>query len=82
LPTVPFWASACGAVLFAIGFWMMHAALFENSFAAPIVGDQSGRGQTLIDTGMYSRVRHPMYTGLLLFMVGIALWLQSYASVP
>jgi protein-S-isoprenylcysteine O-methyltransferase Ste14 len=26
-------------------------------------------------------VRHPFYVGLLLFLIGLALWLESYASV-
>ncbi|MGA2475893.1 MAG: isoprenylcysteine carboxylmethyltransferase family protein [Terriglobia bacterium] len=45
------------------------------------------RRQTVIDTGVYSIVRHPMYAGDVLLMVGIPLWLESYpaallASVP
>jgi protein-S-isoprenylcysteine O-methyltransferase Ste14 len=47
----------------------------------PIVEDQTERGQTLVDTGLYAVVRHPLYLGMLPFMAGIALWLESYASV-
>jgi protein-S-isoprenylcysteine O-methyltransferase Ste14 len=56
-------------------------ALFQNAFAAPIVKDQSKRGQVLIDTGLYGHIRHPFYLGNLLFFTSIALWLESYASV-
>lgn len=55
--------------------------LFQNAFAAPIVKDQSERGQVLIDTGLYGCIRHLFYLGNLLFFIGIALWLESYASV-
>ena len=59
----------------------MVTALWQNAFATPIVGDQSERDQTLIDTGLYGRIRHPLYLGLLFFLAGLALWLESYASV-
>lgn len=48
--------------------------------AAPIVGDQSERGQTLVNTGLYGWVRHPMYAGHLLFLLGLPLWLGSLAA--
>jgi protein-S-isoprenylcysteine O-methyltransferase Ste14 len=35
----------------------------ENAFAAPVVKHQDERRQTVIDTGVYSVVRHPMYKG-------------------
>ena len=57
------------------------AAIYENSFAAPIVEDQTDVGQVLIDTGPYARVRHPLYLGFLPFVAGISLWLESYTSL-
>jgi protein-S-isoprenylcysteine O-methyltransferase Ste14 len=45
------------------------------------VGDQSERGQVLIDTGLYSRVRHPMYFGHLFLLLGLSLWLESYLGL-
>lgn len=81
LPPPHFTVSVCGAALFLAGFGILITALFQNAFAVPIVRDQSERGQVLIDTGLYSRVRHPMYFGFLLFLIGIALWLESYASL-
>jgi protein-S-isoprenylcysteine O-methyltransferase Ste14 len=62
-------------------FGIVMVALFQNAFAAPIVKDQSKRGQVLIDTGLYGHIRHPFYLGNLLFFTSIALWLESYASV-
>jgi protein-S-isoprenylcysteine O-methyltransferase Ste14 len=37
--------------------------------------------QTVVDTGPYARVRHPSYTGLLLFYLGLGISLDSYLSV-
>jgi protein-S-isoprenylcysteine O-methyltransferase Ste14 len=81
LPPPYFTVSVFGAALFLAGFGIIITALFQNAFAVPIVRDQSERGQVLIDTGLYARVRHPMYFGFLLFLIGIALWLESYASL-
>ena len=55
-------------------------AIYQNAFATPIVKDQSDRGQTLVDTGAYSHIRHPMYSGMLLWLAGLALWLESIAA--
>ena len=38
-------------------------------------------GQTVVDTGPYARVRHPSYTGLLVFYLGLGVCLDSYLSV-
>jgi len=80
LPAPPVWLSVLGAVLSLVGYAVMWTSLFQNAFAAPIVKDQSERGHVLIDTGLYGRVRHPFYLGILLFLLGLALWLESYAS--
>ncbi len=73
--------STSGAILYFLGFSVVSLALYQNAYAAPIVRDQRDRGQVLVDTGLYGRIRHPMYLGALLFLVGIALWLESYPSV-
>ncbi len=72
--------SIFGAVLFLVGYGVVLTAMFQNAFAAPIVKDQSERGQVLIDTGLYGRIRHPFYLGMLPFFLGLGLWLESYAS--
>lgn len=45
-------------------------------FAAP------RRSGTLITSGIYSRVRHPMYTGVILMFLGYLLFFGSLFSVP
>ncbi|MDH3672849.1 MAG: isoprenylcysteine carboxylmethyltransferase family protein [Gammaproteobacteria bacterium] len=80
-PLPHFVVSAFGAILFFSGYGILTLALFQNEFSVPVVRDQSERGQVLIDTGLYGYVRHPFYLGFLLFLVGISLWLESYASV-
>lgn len=70
-----------GAILSLAGFAIILAVIYQNSFAIPIVEDQSDRAQVLVDSGLYARLRHPMYLGILLFHAGLALWLESYASL-
>jgi protein-S-isoprenylcysteine O-methyltransferase Ste14 len=81
LPTPQFAVSVCGGVLSLVGFAIVIAATYQIAFAIPIVEDQTERGQVLIDTGPYAYLRHPMYFGVLPFLAGIALWLESYASL-
>jgi protein-S-isoprenylcysteine O-methyltransferase Ste14 len=80
LPRPPIWVSSLGMVLLVVG-WLVIALVFrENAFAVPVVRHQTERKHTVVDTGVYSVVRHPMYAGIILFNVGIALWLESYAA--
>lgn len=74
--------SALGAILCACGYALITWTIFTNSFAIPIVEDQSEQGQILIDTGPYAIIRHPMYLGIFPFLAGLGLWLQSWASLP
>ncbi|MDJ0867344.1 MAG: methyltransferase [Myxococcota bacterium] len=81
LPPPPLAVSGIGAALALGGYGLIWVTLFQNAFAAPIVRDQTARGQVLIDTGPYARIRHPFYLGLLVFLLGLGLWLESTTSV-
>jgi protein-S-isoprenylcysteine O-methyltransferase Ste14 len=72
--------SGLGLLLFIAGWWMIAFSFKENTFAAPVVKHQVERHQTVVDTGVYSFVRHPMYAGAVLLMIGMPLWLESYAA--
>jgi protein-S-isoprenylcysteine O-methyltransferase Ste14 len=45
-----------------------------------VVKHQAEREHRVVDTGVYAVVRHPMYAGIFIFNVGMALWLESYAG--
>src|SRR5262249_31836629 len=70
-----------GAVLIPIGFIIVWLTFRENSFAAPVVKIQNERGQRVISTGPYRIVRHPMYAGGLLYMIGMPLLLGSWLGL-
>lgn len=77
LPRLPLWLEVCGGVLLLLGSVFMFRALADNTFASQLVRIQNERGQQVIDTGVYSLVRHPMYFGASLWFVGSAFLLGS-----
>ena len=44
------------------------------------VRHQEERGHSVVTTGPYRIVRHPMYAGLAALMLGMGLWLGSWAA--
>jgi len=76
-PAFPLWLRALGTVLLVISIVFIFEALRENTFASPVVKMQKERGQTVVSTGMYGVVRHPMYAGALLLFVAGPLLLGS-----
>ena len=73
----PPWAQVIGAVLIVGAFWGWVGVLRANSFASVKVRVQQERGQTVISTGPYAIVRHPMYGYVLPLLVGTPLLLGS-----
>ncbi|GFG73621.1 methyltransferase family protein [Mycobacterium botniense] len=65
-----------GDVLVAVGLGVVMVVVMQNSYAAATVQVESG--QKLVSTGLYRVVRHPMYAGNVVTMVGIPLALGSY----
>ncbi len=65
-----------GDVLVAVGLGTAMLVVIQNSYAAATVRVEAG--QKLAATGLYGLVRHPMYTGNVILMVGIPLALGSY----
>jgi protein-S-isoprenylcysteine O-methyltransferase Ste14 len=82
---MPLWLNGLGGALVIGGFLAVLRVFRENSFAAPVVRVQTERAQRVIDTGPYALVRHPMYAGALLYLLGMPLLLGSWfglAAVP
>ncbi|MET0271738.1 MAG: isoprenylcysteine carboxylmethyltransferase family protein [Phenylobacterium sp.] len=79
LPAPPPPVAALGAAVSMTGVAIAFLAVAQNQFAAPTV--QSEADQTVIDTGLYGVIRHPLYTGNLLSFAGMAVWLGSYAAL-
>jgi protein-S-isoprenylcysteine O-methyltransferase Ste14 len=65
-----------GDVLVAVGLGMSMLVVHQNSYAAATITVEAE--QPVVDTGLYGVVRHPMYVGALIMMVGMPLALDSY----
>ncbi len=72
---VPTTICVLGDVLVAVGLGVVAMVIIQNSYAASTVRVQAG--QTVVSTGLYGLVRHPMYTGNVIMLIGIPLALGS-----
>ncbi|PPQ19133.1 Protein-S-isoprenylcysteine O-methyltransferase Ste14 [Bradyrhizobium shewense] len=75
---MPVALQAFGLALFLASTLFTMWVFRENSFAAPVVKLQAERAQRVISTGPYAHVRHPMYSGMVLFFAGVPLLLGSW----
>jgi protein-S-isoprenylcysteine O-methyltransferase Ste14 len=74
--SVPTAVVLIGDVLAAVGLGLTMVVVLQNNYAAANVTVEAG--QKVVSTGLYGLVRHPMYFGALIFMVGTPLALGSY----
>jgi protein-S-isoprenylcysteine O-methyltransferase Ste14 len=75
---MPVWLQMVGAILLLCSFYLFFLTFRENSYLSPAVRVQTDRGQTVVATGPYQYVRHPMYATALIFLVGTTLLLGSW----
>ncbi len=62
-----------------IGLIIMDIAMVQNAYASKVL--DINKDQKLIDTGLYSHVRHPLYSGAVLMMLGLPIALGSWISL-
>lgn len=74
--SVPTAICLVGDVLVAVALGLGMLVVIQNSHAAATVRVEAD--QKVISTGLYGLVRHPMYTGNVIMLVGIPLALGSY----
>lgn len=73
---VPLGVVASGDVLVVVGFYLISRVYRENTFTSATI--EVAEDQKVISTGPYAVVRHPMYAGGFLYLVGTPLALGSY----
>ena len=78
---VPVALQAAGLAMYLLSTVFIMWVFRENSFAAPVVKVQAERHHRVISSGPYAFVRHPMYSGIMLFFVGVPLLLGSWWGV-
>jgi protein-S-isoprenylcysteine O-methyltransferase Ste14 len=74
--SVPVEISISGDVLAALGIFMYFLVVRENRYAAATV--EVVEGQTVISTGLYAVIRHPMYASAIVVLAGMPLALASW----
>lgn len=75
---LPGWVSIVATVLFLLSYVMYAEVLRENTFLSRTIEVQEN--QTVVDTGLYGIVRHPMYSATLVLFLSMPLVLGSAIS--
>jgi len=75
---MPPWLQALGAIALLVSFVLLFLVFRENTFLSPMVRLQTERGQSVISSGPYAVVRHPMYASAGLLLIGTPLLLGSW----
>lgn len=78
---VPLVLQVLGLAMYLLSTAFIMWVFRENSFAAPVVKVQAERHHRVVSSGPYAVVRHPMYSGIMLFFVGVPLLLGSWWGV-
>jgi len=73
---VPLYVVIAGDLLVAVGFYFIFLVYRANTFSSATI--QVAPNQTVISTGPYALVRHPMYASATLYVIGTPPALASY----
>ena len=77
--TVPTWVIIAASVLFLVGYALYAEVMRENAYLSRTIKVEEG--QTVVDTGLYGVVRHPMYAVTILLFLMIPLVLGSWYAL-
>ncbi len=69
-----------GLIVATFGFFLTKMAFKEVSFSS-FIGWKEEKEHNLIKTGIYARIRHPLYTATILFLIGFVIFSPSYTNL-
>ena len=75
---LPGWVPAVASAAFLLSYILYAEVLRENTYLSRTIEIQ--HGQTVIDTGLYGIVRHPMYSATVILFLSMPLVLGSLAA--
>jgi protein-S-isoprenylcysteine O-methyltransferase Ste14 len=78
---MPIWLQVVGAISLLISFYLIFLTLKQNPYLSSVVRLQKDRGHTVVSTGLYHYVRHPMYAACIPLFLGSALLLGSWFGI-
>ena len=76
---MPTWVTVAAAALFLVAYGLYGEVMRENAYLSRTVKVE--QGQTVVDTGLYGIVRHPMYAVTILLFMMIPLILGSWYAL-
>ena len=76
---VPTWAVICASIILLVSYVLYAEVMRENAYLSRTVKVEEG--QTVVDKGLYSIVRHPMYSATLLLFLAMPLILGSWYAL-
>ena len=77
--SMPRWVVIAASVLFLIAYALYAEVMRENAYLSRTIKVEEG--QTVVDTGLYGIVRHPMYAVTILLFLMIPLVLGSWYAL-
>lgn len=77
--TMPTWVVIVASILFLVVYALYAEVMRENAYLSRTIKVE--QGQTVVDTGMYGIVRHPMYAVTILLFLTIPLVLGSWYAL-
>ena len=77
--TLPGWVNKLGAVLFLGAYAMFAEVLRENTWLSRTIEVQEG--QTVVSTGLYGIVRHPLYSATVVVFLSMPVVLGSVPAL-
>ena len=80
-PSFPVWLKIIGGLALLPALYLIFRATVENTFLSTLVRIQDDRKQQVISSGVYGFVRHPLYLGCLLMILGAPLLLGSLVAL-
>jgi len=80
-PAFAVWLKVLGGLALAPALYLIIRPTIENTFLSTMVRIQEERKQTVISTGVYGFVRHPLYLGCLLMLFGASLLVGSVCGL-
>lgn len=76
---MPVWVTVTASVLFLLAYGLYAEVMRENAYLSRTVKVEAG--QTVVDTGLYGIVRHPMYMATLLLFGMMPIVLGSWYAL-
>lgn len=76
---MPTWVTVTASVLFAVAYALYAEVMRENAYLSRTIKVEEG--QTVVDTGLYGIVRHPMYAATILLFLMIPIVLGSWYAL-